>query len=87
MSNTTSLSLASKRIMALLDEGSFVEIGGAMVGLLLSEGYHTITFRYENRAFSLGWKISLACLAVFLILCWMNYTPKSSKPRGRYEKR
>ena len=64
-----------------------VEIGGAMVGLLLSEGYHTITFRYENRAFSLGWKISLACLAVFLVLCWMNYTPKSSKPRGRYEKR
>ena len=30
MSNTTSLSLASKRIMALLDEGSFVEIGGAI---------------------------------------------------------
>ena len=30
MSNTNSLSLASKRIMALLDEGSFVEIGGAI---------------------------------------------------------
>ena len=30
MSNTTSLSLASKRIKALLDEGSFVEIGGAI---------------------------------------------------------
>ena len=30
MSNTTSLSLASKRIMSLLDEGSFVEIGGAI---------------------------------------------------------
>ena len=30
MSNTTSLSLASKRIIALLDEGSFVEIGGAI---------------------------------------------------------
>lgn len=30
MSNTTSLSLASKRITALLDEGSFVEIGGAI---------------------------------------------------------
>jgi len=30
MSNTTSLSLASKRILSLLDEGSFVEIGGAI---------------------------------------------------------
>ena len=30
MSNTTSQSLASKRIAALLDEGSFVEIGGAI---------------------------------------------------------
>lgn len=30
MSNTTSLSLASKRIQSLLDEGSFVEIGGAI---------------------------------------------------------
>ena len=30
MSNTTSKSLASKRIAALLDEGSFVEIGGAI---------------------------------------------------------
>lgn len=30
MSNTTSLSLASKRIISLLDEGSFVEIGGAI---------------------------------------------------------
>ena len=30
MSDTTSLSLASKRILSLLDEGSFVEIGGAI---------------------------------------------------------
>lgn len=30
MSNTTSKSLASKRIISLLDEGSFVEIGGAI---------------------------------------------------------
>lgn len=30
MSNMTSLSLASKRILSLLDEGSFVEIGGAI---------------------------------------------------------
>ena len=30
MSNMTSLSLASKRLLSLLDEGSFVEIGGAI---------------------------------------------------------
>ena len=30
MSNATSMNLASKRIISLLDEGSFVEIGGAI---------------------------------------------------------
>ena len=30
MSNTTSKNLASTRIATLLDEGSFVEIGGAV---------------------------------------------------------
>ncbi len=51
-------------------------IGGAMVGLILSEGEHTISFRYENKAFTLGLITSLVCLLVFLVICWCVYKPK-----------
>ena len=61
-----------------------VLIGDAMVGLLLTEGEHTITFKYHNAAFSLGWKISLACAAVFGSLCLSIYLPQ--KKKGKYEK-
>ena len=61
-----------------------VLIGDAMVGLLLSEGSHTVTFTYRNAAFSLGWKISLACVAVFFGLYWSIYQPSHKK--GKYEK-
>ena len=60
-----------------------VLIGDAMVGLLLSEGEHTVTFIYHNAAFSLGWKISLACAAVFAGLYFSIYQPKRKK--GKYE--
>ena len=60
-----------------------VLIGDAMVGLLLSQGEHTVTFTYHNAAFSLGWKISLACVAVFAGLYLSIYRPKSKK--GKYE--
>ena len=64
-------------------EVPIVEIGNAMVGLLLSEGNHTVCFVYHNAAFSLGWKISLACLLVFIGLTWSVYYPK--KKKGKYE--
>lgn len=60
-----------------------VLIGDAMVGLLLSQGQHTVTFTYHNAAFSLGWKISLACAAVFAELYLSIYQPKCKK--GKYE--
>ncbi len=51
------------------------QIGNAMIGLLLSEGSHTVTFTYHNEAFSLGWKLSLACAVFFVCLvCW-HYRP------------
>ena len=53
-----------------------IAIGGAMVGLMLTEGEHTVTFRYENRSFSLGWKISLVCLLTFLTICGVVYFPQ-----------
>lgn len=46
-------------------------VGDAMVALELSEGDHEITFTYHNSAFSLGWRISLGCLAIFAaLICW-----------------
>ncbi len=48
-----------------------VLVGDAMVALELTEGDHEITFTYRNSAFSMGWKISLGCLAIFVALvCW-----------------
>ncbi len=58
-------------------------VGNAMIGVPLSQGTHTVTFRYDNRAFSLGWKISLGCVMVFAILSVVSYTPKRYK--GKYE--
>ncbi len=62
-----------------------VLIGDVMVGLMLSEGTHTIVFQYHNAAFSLGWKISLACAAVFAGLYLSIYKPKRRK--GKYEQK
>ena len=60
-----------------------VTIGGAMVGLLLAEGEHTVTFTYQNNAFSLGYKISLGCLILFALIWYYIYRPQKTK--GKYE--
>ena len=64
-------------------QAQIVDIGDAMVGLILSEGNHSIRFEYHNPAFSLGWKISLACLLVFVGLTCSIYLPK--KKKGNYD--
>ncbi len=62
-----------------------VMIGDAMVGVLITEGYHTVSFRYHNSAFALGWKISLGCLMIFLGLYWVCYKPKFKKVIGKFQ--
>ena len=57
-------------------EAETVEIGGAMVGLLLPEGEHTVTFRYRNKAFALGWKVTLVCTLAFVGIYLYVYRPK-----------
>ena len=47
----------------------------AMVGVMLTEGEHTIQIVYHNEAFSLGWKISLACLLLFMSAYIYAYRP------------
>ncbi len=67
------------------EPAQIVLIGDAMIGLILSEGQHTVSFRYENRAFSLGWKISLVCLAVFAVLYLVCYRPQLRRRKGKFE--
>ena len=61
-----------------------VLVGDVMVGIPLTAGTHTVSFSYNNKAFNLGWKISLGCLTAFLLLVRFCY----SKPRkkGKYER-
>ncbi len=65
-------------------------VGNCMAALDLTEGEHRIVFTYHNAAFSLGWKISLACAAVFLALVQLFYKPdwKQKKSQsGKYQKK
>jgi uncharacterized membrane protein YfhO len=45
-----------------------VLVGNCMVGLELTEGQHTITFRYRNTTFRNGLLISIGCLLLFVAL-------------------
>lgn len=69
-------------------ETEILLVGDCMIALELSEGEHSISFVYRNTVFSLAWKISLLCLAIFLIVCWKMYTPCEIQPKktGRFQK-
>ncbi|HIT34699.1 MAG TPA: YfhO family protein [Candidatus Faecousia intestinigallinarum] len=59
-------------------------VGDTMIALPLTAGEHTVTLSYHNTAFSLGWKISLACAAVFLWL--LLSSRKAARQPGKYQK-
>ncbi len=66
-------------------------VGDCMLAIPLTQGDHQVSFTYENRAFSLGWKVSLVCAAVFGMLYWAGYQPEipglGKKPRrGKFQK-
>ena len=67
-----------------------VLVGDCMAAVELTEGQHTVIFSYHNGAYSLGWKVSLACAAVFALLVWTSYgqeLPKGKKSRkGKFER-
>ena len=48
-----------------------VLVGDCMIGLILSQGTHTVRFIYRNNAFRLGTAISVASMAVFLLLVFL----------------
>ncbi len=62
--------------------GEITLVGGVMCGVMLMEGTHTVTFTYRNPAFELGWKISLSCALVFLIVALTVY--RTPRKKGKY---
>ena len=64
------------------EAAEIVLIGEAMVGVMLTEGEHTLRFTYRNAAFSLGWKISLGCAVLFVVLAYADAQRRAS--RGKY---
>ena len=58
-------------------------VGDCMVGVSLTKGQHVVEYTYRNKAFDLGWKISLVCTAVLAVLA---YKQKPAAKKGRYER-
>ncbi|MCD7754965.1 MAG: YfhO family protein [Firmicutes bacterium] len=50
------------------EPAEIILVGDCMIALELTQGVHEIVFTYHNSAFSLGWKISLGCLMIFLAI-------------------
>ncbi len=59
-------------------------VGDCMIALPLTQGEHTITFTYRNKAFTTGLLISLCCTAAFVGLIILSRS--SPKSKGKYEK-
>ena len=65
-------------------------VGDCMAAVELTEGSHVVEFRYENKAFALGWKLSLLFAGIFLLLVQLVYKPDwkrlLSHQKGKYQK-
>ena len=59
-------------------------VGDCMLALPLSAGSHSIRLTYHNAAFSLGWKLSLACAAVFAVLIMTCHRGELRQRAGKY---
>ena len=60
-------------------EAEITLIGDAMAGVMLEEGTHTVTFRYQNKAFTTGLIISITCFALFIAACGYALYKKKKK--------
>ena len=60
-----------------------VTVGNAMTVVELTEGSHEIRFYYRNKAFAMGWKITLVCVAIFALLVWRENRP--AQHTGKYQ--
>ena len=53
-------------------EAEVTLVGGAMIGVHLTEGEHTVRFVYRNSAYTYGMIISVTCLLIFLALIYLS---------------
>ena len=67
------------------EEAEVILVGDAMVAVKLTEGTHTVSFRYTNKAFTLGLTISLICLLVFAGFVFMVYYYPNIRRKGKPE--
>ena len=58
------------------EPAEIVLVGDVMAAVELTEGEHTVVFTYRNRAFALGWKISLVSAAIFGALVYLDRRKK-----------
>lgn len=63
-------------------EACITLIGGVMVGVMLEEGPHTITFRYKNKAFQIGLIVSIVCVLVFIGICLLCFLSKKKAAKN-----
>ena len=63
------------KVMVDGEEAEVKLVGDCMVAVELTEGSHNLTFTYENRAFALGWKVSLLCALILLAAVHLVYKP------------
>lgn len=59
-------------------------VGDCMVAVNLTKGVHNVRLMYHNAAFSLGWKISLACAAVSADWHGASTDPTRSTKNNKY---
>ena len=65
------------------EEAETVLVGDVMLAVPMTAGEHTVEFVYENKAFSIGWKISAICLLLLATTAPLYYTKRK---KGRFEK-
>ena len=61
-------------------ETRITPIGNAMIGVHLEPGMHAVTLDYETPGFSLGLKISMVSLALFLVFLILALLARFSRP-------
>ena len=64
-------------------EADITLVGDVMVAVPLTAGEHTVEYVYENRSFSIGWKVSAICLLLLGITAPIYYTKRK---KGRFER-
>ena len=69
----TSLPYAGNwRVFVNGTQEEIVTIGGAMAGVRLDSGTHTVEFRYNDRSFEFGLIVSAICLLIYSVLFWLQ---------------